>query len=68
LFDAPDPDQAAFRLASSMDGLAVQGVLGDPPELTPDRMAQLWLAGAARELGVDPVETQRRLDTLTSPA
>jgi AcrR family transcriptional regulator len=67
LFDAPDPDQAAFRLASSMDGLAVQGVLGDPPELTPDRMAQLWLAGAARELGVDPAEAQRRLAAMTTP-
>ena len=60
-FDAPDADQAAFRLASSMDGLAVQGVLGDPPELSPDQMARLWLAGAARELGVDPDDALRRL-------
>jgi hypothetical protein len=60
-FDAPDAHQAAFRLASSMDGLAVQGVLGDPPELSPDQMARLWLAGAARELGVDPDDALRRL-------
>jgi len=60
-FEAPDADQAAFRLASSMDGLAVQAVLGDPPELSQDQMARLWLTGAARELGLDPLDVLGRL-------
>ena len=52
LFDSPSPRDAAVRLSSLMDGLAVQVVLGDPG-MTNDRMVQLWLTGAARELHAD---------------
>jgi AcrR family transcriptional regulator len=48
-----DPTGAAIRLASLMDGLAVQVALDDPD--VPDvKMADLWLAGASAELGLHP--------------
>lgn len=50
-FRAPDPDAAVIRLASLMDGLAIQLALGDA-EMTPERMADLWWHAAALELGL----------------
>jgi AcrR family transcriptional regulator len=61
-FDAPDPSGAALRLACSMDGLAVQAVLGDPPELTPAQLGRTWLIGAARELGLPVPDLVARYD------
>jgi len=51
-FTVPDAERASLRLASLMDGLAVQAVLGDHG-MTPERMTDLWLEGAAVELGAD---------------
>ncbi len=48
-----DPAASALRLASLMDGLAVQVALDDP-DVPEERMADLWLAGASAELGIDP--------------
>ena len=50
-FTCPDPPAAAARLASLIDGLAVQLALKDPA-MSSDRMMSLWLAAAALELGV----------------
>ena len=52
-FTCPDPAAAATRLAALMDGLGVQVALGDP-DVPAERMAALWLEGAAGELGLDP--------------
>lgn len=52
LFRCPDPVATAARLASLVDGLAVQLALGDPA-MDPDRMMELWLTAAALELGVE---------------
>ncbi|HEY7815245.1 MAG TPA: TetR family transcriptional regulator C-terminal domain-containing protein [Nakamurella sp.] len=52
-FTCPDPAAAATRLAALMDGLGVQVALGDP-DVPAERMAALWLEGAAAELGLDP--------------
>ena len=52
-----DPMATTVRLASLLDGLAVQVALGDP-EVPDDRMADIWLAGVAAELGVAPVTTR----------
>lgn len=52
-FTCPEPADAATRLVSLNDGLAVQLALGDPG-MSSDRMRQLWLAAAALELRVDP--------------
>jgi hypothetical protein len=43
-----------------MDGLAVQAVLGDDG-MTPERMSDVWLEGAAVELGADPADLASRL-------
>jgi AcrR family transcriptional regulator len=51
VFTCPDPGAAIARLASLMDGLAVQVSLRDP-EMTSARMTELWLTSAALELGV----------------
>ena len=48
-----------------MDGLAVQAVLGEPG-LSPELMTEVWLAGAAVELGADPVDLDERLRTVRS--
>lgn len=60
VFHSAEPDMTALRLASLMDGLAVQAVLGEPG-LTPDRITSVWLDGAAIELGVDGDDLRRRL-------
>jgi len=60
-FTCDDADDAARRLSALMDGLAVQVVLGDPG-MTAERMMQLWLVGAARELACDADDLLRRAD------
>lgn len=54
-FRAADVEGSVLRLACLMDGLAIQLALGDPG-MTPERFRDLWLAGAARELGIDAAE------------
>ncbi len=51
-FRCPDPTATAARLASLVDGLAVQLALKDPA-MSSDRMMSLWLTAAALELGVE---------------
>jgi len=63
VFDSPSPSDAAVRLSSLMDGLAVQLVLGDPG-MTPGRMVELWLTGAARELSTDATDLLARAQAL----
>jgi AcrR family transcriptional regulator len=53
VFTPADPEATTLRLASLMDGLAIQLALDDPG-MTVARFRQLWLDGAALELGVDP--------------
>jgi AcrR family transcriptional regulator len=60
VFTVPDAERASLRLASLMDGLAVQAVLGDNG-MTPERMTELWLEGAAVELGADQEDLSARL-------
>ena len=50
-FHPVDAGAATLRLASLMDGLAIQLALEDPG-MTPARFRELWLGGAALELGV----------------
>jgi hypothetical protein len=52
VFRCPDPAAASFRLASLMDGLAVQLALRDP-DLTGSQMIELWRRAAILELGID---------------
>lgn len=65
VFACPDPGATVNRLASLMDGLAVQVALRDP-EISAARMTELWLTAAALELGVPatdllpPASTGRR--------
>ena len=49
-FCPADADSSTVRLASLMDGLAIQLALTDP-DMTPSRMTDLWLQSAALELG-----------------
>jgi AcrR family transcriptional regulator len=60
LFRTHDCAAAALRLAALMDGLAVQVVLGDP-DMTPEAMVELWLDGAALELGTDAADLRARV-------
>ncbi len=48
-FDPMDPEASAIRLASLMDGLAIQLALGDRG-MTAERLADLWWQGAVTEL------------------
>jgi AcrR family transcriptional regulator len=52
-FAPSDADAAAIRLASLMDGLAIQLALEDP-DMTPERLADLWWDAAALELRMSP--------------
>jgi AcrR family transcriptional regulator len=52
-FRERDPEEFALVLASLVDGLSVQVVLGDP-DVPVERMRDLCLATAARELGFQP--------------
>jgi AcrR family transcriptional regulator len=52
LFRPANAANTALRLASLMDGLAIQLALEDPG-MTPLRFRRLWLDGAAQELGVN---------------
>lgn len=65
VFSSDDPAMSALRLASLMDGLAVQAVLGEPG-LSPELMTEVWLAGAAVELGADPRDLEERLRRVRS--
>ena len=50
VFHPADAESSTVRLASLMDGLAIQLALSDP-DMTPSRMTALWLESAALELG-----------------
>jgi AcrR family transcriptional regulator len=52
-FSTIDADDFAIRLASLIDGLAIQVVLGDP-DVSANRMFDMCVAMSARELGFDP--------------
>jgi AcrR family transcriptional regulator len=56
-FTAADPGASVLRLASLMDGLAIQLALQDPG-MTAAKFRRIWLDGAALELGV-PAEIFR---------
>ncbi len=51
-FHPVDIDDTTVRLASLMDGLAIQLALEDP-DMTPERFARLWLVAASLELNAD---------------
>lgn len=51
-------EDTTIRLASLMDGLAIQLALDDP-DMTPERMCDLWLAAASLELATDIHRTPR---------
>jgi AcrR family transcriptional regulator len=57
-----DVESTTIRLASLMDGLAIQLALADP-DMTPARMCRLWLEAAGLELGVDLGGSGRPGDT-----
>jgi AcrR family transcriptional regulator len=57
-FGPADPDEFAVLLASLLDGLAVQIALRDM-EVTPDRVRELALKLAERELGCELLEGAR---------
>jgi AcrR family transcriptional regulator len=57
-FGPADPDEVAVVLASLLDGLAVQIALKDV-EVTPDRVRELALNVAERELGCELIEGAR---------
>ncbi len=57
-FGATDPEEFAVVLASLLDGLAVQIALRDM-EVTPDRVRELALKRAERELGCELLEGAR---------
>ena len=52
-FEEVEARDFALRLAALIDGLAIQVVLGDPA-CPPDRVREMCLDVAARELGFDP--------------
>jgi hypothetical protein len=52
-FDPVDANAAAIRLASLMDGLAIQLALEDAG-MTPERLADLWWEAATLELRMRP--------------
>jgi AcrR family transcriptional regulator len=53
VFHPADAEASTIRLASLMDGLAIQLALGDP-DLGASRFRELWLQAAALELDIDP--------------
>lgn len=64
VFHCDDSADAARRLSALMDGLAVQVVLNDSG-MDPERMVELWLVGAARELQCDAGDLLARVAALT---
>lgn len=52
-FDPVDTDAAVIRLASLMDGLAIQLALEDP-DMSPVQLADLWWEAAILELRMQP--------------
>lgn len=65
-FTVDDAARTTLRIASLMDGLAVQAVLGGAG-LTPDGLATEWLTGAAHELGIDPQDLLQRTTEVEGP-
>ena len=63
VFVCDDAGATTIRLAALMDGLAIQVVLGEP-DMSPDRMVQLWLDGAAGELGTEASDLRARTPKL----
>jgi hypothetical protein len=57
-FAAVDPEDFALALASLIDGLAIQAILGDP-DATPERVRRTCLEMAGRELGFEPAKEGR---------
>jgi TetR/AcrR family transcriptional repressor of bet genes len=53
VFEPPDPAASMIRLSALLDGLSVATTLEDP-EVPGERIVDIWLEGAARELGCDP--------------
>jgi AcrR family transcriptional regulator len=51
-FRSASAEDSTVRLASLMDGLAIQLALEDP-DMTPERMCDLWLAAASLELDAE---------------
>lgn len=66
--DFADVDPAAFalRLASLIDGLAIQVILGDPA-YTPDEVRRMALEAAGRELGFEPDVAFREAPVTAEP-
>ena len=65
-FTCSDPAATVVRLASLMDGLAVQVALRDP-DVPEARMSDLWLESAATELGITAralIKNRRRTPSL----
>ena len=56
-FAEVDPEDFALALASLIDGLAIQAILGDP-EATPERVRRTCHEMAARELGFEPTKAR----------
>jgi AcrR family transcriptional regulator len=52
-FAPVDVDDFVLRLVSLIDGLVVQVLLGDP-QISPERMREVVVGMASRELGFDP--------------
>jgi AcrR family transcriptional regulator len=57
-FDRVDPDEFALQMASMIDGLAIQAVMGDR-EARPGRLRRVCMELAARELGFETAEPAR---------
>ena len=66
-FSPVDAASTTLRLASLMDGLAIQLALADPG-MTPARFRRLWLDGAALELGVPAEVFRARKPARRTPA
>jgi AcrR family transcriptional regulator len=57
-FDRVDPDEFALRMASMIDGLAIQAVMGDR-EARLGRLRRVCMEMAAKELGFEAAEPAR---------
>jgi AcrR family transcriptional regulator len=66
-FTAADPGATVLRLASLMDGLAIQLALQDPG-MTAAKFRRIWLDGAALELGVPAEVFRARRRKVSAPS